>query len=209
MNTGELREKTIAAGNILGPLFLYDPADKKIADLYALLTLSNVDELAYSWPFVNQDTALLLLRAMVESLSDRDGVIHEYRRLFVGPAPMPAPPWGSVYTDRDGVIFGESTLALRGWMHKNAIDFHLKENAPEDHIGIMLILMAWISTEKPDLLDDYLQHHFLTWAIHYLEEIGQFSRHAFYANLARLTIATLEGLRKEMNLSITYPRFFR
>ena len=34
----------------------------------------------------------------------------EYRRLFVGPGHLPAPPWGSVYTDRECVIFGEATL---------------------------------------------------------------------------------------------------
>ena len=67
----------------------------------------------------------------------------EYRRLFVGPAPKPAPPWGSVYTDRECVVFGESTLALRAWMRAQGIARLVDDKTPEDHIGLMLVLMAW------------------------------------------------------------------
>ena len=48
--------------------------------------------------------------------ADNEELVWEYRRLFVGPGHLPAPPWGSVYTDHECVIFGEATLALRAWM---------------------------------------------------------------------------------------------
>ncbi len=34
---------------------------------------------------------------------------------------LPAPPWGSVWLDKENVLFGDSTLALREWMRANGI----------------------------------------------------------------------------------------
>lgn len=97
----------------------------------------------------------------------------EYRRLFVGPGHLPAPPWGSVYTDRECVIFGEATFALRAWMRACGIERATDERTPEDHIGLMLALLSFLAVERPELVDDFLRDHLLTWAPHYLDALEE------------------------------------
>ena len=67
-----------------------------------------------------------------------------WQRLFIGPYALPAPPWGSVWLDRESVLFGDSTLALRQWMRENGIAFEMQQNEPEDHFGTLLLLAAWL-----------------------------------------------------------------
>ncbi len=64
------------------------------------------------------------------------------QRLFIGPYALPSPPWGSVWLDRESVLFGDSTLALRQWMRENGIQFEMQQNEPEDHFGSLLLLAA-------------------------------------------------------------------
>lgn len=78
-----------------------------------------------------------------------DDLTWEYRRLFIGPGAKPAPPWGSVYTDRECVVFGATTLELRAWMREHGVARTADEKTPEDHIGLMLALMAWLAQNSP------------------------------------------------------------
>ena len=133
----------------------------------------------------------------------------EYRRLFVGPGHLPAPPWGSVYTDHECVIFGEATLALRAWMRACGIERTTDERTPEDHIGLMLALLSFLAVERPELVDDFLRDHLLTWAPHYLDTLEEAATHSFYEGLARLTRATLAGIQRERGLVVDVPRFYR
>ena len=134
----------------------------------------------------------------------------EYRRLFVGPLAKPAPPWGSVYTDKDMVVFGASTMQLRDWMRRNGIAIEKGESdEPEDHIGTMLVLLAWLAEERPELVDEFLRDHLLTWSSHFLEQLEEAAEQPFYEGLANLTRKSLEGLQEERELEVAYPRFYR
>ncbi len=174
-----------------------------------------------------------------------DDLTWEFRRLFVGPGVKPAPPWGSVYTDRDRVVFGASTLELRAWMRERGVarttgweaDQVVARAAgqeagraadcaagqegrraagqvtgggePEDHIGLMLALMAWLAQYQPENLSEYLKAHLLTWAGHYLDELACAAQHPFYEGLASLTKASLDGLRDSLSLEVIEPKFYR
>lgn len=141
-------EKTLEgiafAGRTLGPLFRHDPLldREKVEALYVTLARSNPTALCEEWPFVAPDEALEPITDMVrgakrfedelavdnESLAATSSLADEYRRLFVGPAKKAAAPWGSVYTDRDQVVFGLSTLELREWLRKNGIEVRRGES---------------------------------------------------------------------------------
>ena len=141
-------EKTLEGiafvGRTLGPLFRYDPLldREKVEALYVALARSNPTALCEEWPFVAPDEALEPITNMVrgakrfedelavdnESLAATSSLADEYRRLFVGPAKKAAAPWGSVYTDRDQVVFGLSTLELREWLRKNGIEVRRGES---------------------------------------------------------------------------------
>lgn len=214
------------AGRTLGPFFRYDPLldREKVEALYVALARSDAAALCEEWPFVTPDEALKPIADMVrgakrledelavdnESLAATSSLADEYRRLFVGPAKKAAPPWGSVYTDRDQVVFGLSTLDLREWLRENGIEVRRGESEePEDHIGTMLELMAWLADNRPELLGDYLQHHLLTWAPHFLVLTQDATTDAFFAGLAALTRYTLLGIQDTLELEVVEPRFYR
>ena len=198
-------------GETLGPLFAHDPADEEVAGLYDALAALDPAAAGEEWPLGDAAGATRALAEMVRGLADEadDALVWEYRRLFVGPGPKAAPPWGSVYTDRECVVFGESTLALRQWLREVGIEVPGRGNEPEDHIGLMLVLMAWIARERPELLDDYLAQHLLTWASHFLGIVQQGTEHPFFQGLAQLTAASLAGVQDALQLQVTVPRFYR
>ena len=199
-------------GETLGPFFLQDPKTGEAGAAFQALAALDVDAAAAEWPFAGEAEARACLALMKEGLAhgiEDDDLVWEYRRLFVGPAPKPAPPWGSVYTDRECVVFGESTLALRAWMRAQGIARLVDDKTPEDHIGLMLVLMAWIARNQPADLDDYLRLHLLPWSPHFLDELAEAAKQPFYEGLARLAKASLEGIQSERALDVAYPRFYR
>ena len=199
-------------GETLGPFFLQDPKTGEAGAAFQALAALDVDAAAAEWPFAGEAEARACLALMKEGLAhgiEDDDLVWEYRRLFVGPAPKPAPPWGSVYTDRECVVFGESTLALRAWMRAQGIARLVDDKTPEDHIGLMLVLMAWIARNQPADLDDYLRLHLLPWSPHFLDELAEAAKQPFYEGLARLAKASLEGVQSERALDVAYPRFYR
>lgn len=204
--------QVIFVGQTLGPFFLEDPRTGNIASFFEFIRDLDVNNAAKEWPFVQDAEALPLFEAMKQGLddgTDSDDLMWEYRRLFVGPGVKPAPPWGSVYTDHECVVFGQSTLALRSWLGEKGITRLGDTNSPEDHIGLLLLLMSWIAENKPKLLEEFLRLHLLTWSSHFLEQLAAASRNSFYAGLAGLTKTSLEGIQQEMGIVVEYPRYYR
>ena len=208
----DMLEGIAFVGETLGPFFLQDPKTGEAGAAFQALAALDVDAAAAEWPFAEEAEAHGDLALMKEGLArgvEDDDLVWEYRRLFVGPAPKPAPPWGSVYTDRECVVFGASTLELRAWMRGRGVARLGGGKDPEDHIGLMLALMAWLARNRPADLDEYLRGHLLTWAPHFLDQLAEAARHPFYEGLARLTASTLEGIRAERGLKVAVPRFYR
>lgn len=208
----DMLEGIAFVGETLGPFFLQDPKTGEAGAAFQALAALDVDAAAAEWPFAEEAEAHGNLALMKEGLArgvEDDDLVWEYRRLFVGPGHLPAPPWGSVYTDRECVVFGEATLALRAWMRRIGVARTTDERTPEDHIGLMLALLAYLAEERPELTDEYLRDHLLTWAPHYLEALEEAADHPFYQGLAALTRSTLLGLQEARGLEVVTPRFYR
>ena len=208
-------------GNTLAPFFLQDPRTGNADAEFAALAALDAQAAGAEWPFASEAEAKHDLSLMVEGLAASrtagedggfaadDELTWEYRRLFVGPAAKPAPPWGSVYTDRECVVFGATTLELRAWMRAHGVARTTDEKTPEDHIGLMLALMAWLAQNQPADLEEFLRLHLLTWAGHFLGELADAAEHPFYEGLARLTAASLDGVKDTLGLEVVEPRFYR
>lgn len=208
-------------GNTLAPFFLQDPRTGDAGAEFAAVAALDAQAAGAEWPFASEAEAVRDLGLMVEGLAPSahagedggfaadDDLTWEYRRLFVGPAAKPAPPWGSVYTDRECVVFGATTLELRAWMREHGVARATDEKTPEDHIGLMLALMAWLAQNQPADLEEFLRLHLLTWAGHFLGELADAAEHPFYEGLARLTAASLDGVKDALELEVVEPRFYR
>ena len=114
-----------------------------------------------------------------------------------------------MYTDRECVVFGATTLELRAWMRSHGIARQTDDKTPEDHMGLMLVLMAWIARNQPQDLGEFLRLHLLTWSSHFLDQLIEAAGQPFYEGLARLTKASLEGIQAKLGLDVVYPRFYR
>ena len=198
-------------GETLAPFFLQDPRTGTADASFDAVAALNAQEAASAWPFADAEEAQRAFALMVDGLAKGrdDDLVWEYRRLFIGPAPKPAPPWGSVYTDRECVVFGATTLELRRWMREHGIARQTDDKTPEDHMGLMLVLMAWISRNQPEDLAEFLRLHLLTWSTHFLDQLAEAACQPFYEGLARLTKASLEGIEAELGLEVVHPRFYR
>ena len=208
-------------GNTLAPFFLQDPRTGDAGAEFAAVAVLDAQAAGAEWPFVGEEEAARCLAMMVEGLAPScaaeesgafaadDDLTWEYRRLFIGPGAKPAPPWGSVYTDRECVVFGATTLELRAWMREHGVARIVDERTPEDHIGLLLALMAWLAQYQPENLEEFLRLHLLTWAGHFLDELAEAAEHPFYEGLARLTKASLDGLQDALGLEVETPRFYR
>lgn len=186
--------------SILGTFFYSDPVSDKAAAAFAWLE----DEASsQEWLYGRPDAAgeLDCMRAAFRSRG-ADGLHKAYNRLFVGPHRLPAPPWGSVYTDPEGVIFGNKTLAVREWLRRNHVTLHLEEYEPEDHFGIMLMMVAWaaVNDVPENEIDELLEDHLLTWSRRFLDRFIEGADDDFYSSLGRLARLTLDDWTMRFDL---------
>ena len=191
------RLATIAlTGRVLGVLYRHDPQNQEAAPLYATLADPSWAE---QWPVQSSELAEIA-RRMAEGFEGAQEPLSEaYQRLFIGPYALPAAPWGSVYLDKENVLFGDSMLELRRWMRENGIAHQLEQNEPDDHIGTLLLLAAWLAEQgHQQRVDELLAWHLLPWAGRFLELFSEKSAHPFYQGLGDLTRLTLAGWREAL-----------
>ncbi|NBL76073.1 Tat proofreading chaperone DmsD [Proteus sp. G2672] len=143
-----------------------------------------------------------------QSTINSENLAQAYQRLFIGPYALPAPPWGSVYLDHENVLFGNSTLDLREWMLENGIDIALTQNEPEDHFGLMVMMVAWIAETRPEKLNELLAEHLLPWAYRYLEKLSLQGAFPYYEGLAMLATLTLKSWQSQLNVTPAEKQLF-
>ena len=211
----EMAESIAFIGESLAPYFMHDPKrdESDIRPLFEMFARLDATQAAHEWPFVEDNQAFVCIDQMQAGLEGgptEEALYWEYRRLFVGPQKKAAPPWGSVYLDKDQVMFGSSTMCLHDWMRRNGIGVRRTESdEPEDHIATLLLMMAYLARNKSDVLCEFLQLHLLPWADHFLTGMREASTHPFYRGLAELTRLSLKGIQEVLCITVTYPRFYR
>ena len=123
----------------------------------------------------------------------------EYTRLFINAFPhVVAPPYGSVYMEKDGLVFGKFTSAVLGFYHETG--FTLKEDLHDlpDHIAHELEFMGILTgqeagtsrSEKVKLEEtqmDFFSRFILPWVPSFCQKLLEQSRSSFYRNLGDLT----------------------
>ena len=168
------RESFAFSARVLGALFYFAPDSEQAAPLVQALTAG---EWVQDWPLPSET-----LRPVADTFaaSADEPLRDAWQRLFIGPYALPAPPWGSVWLDRESVLFGDSTLALRQWMRENAIAFEMQQNEPEDHFGTLLLLAAWLAENGREAeCAQLLAWHLLPWSTRFLTVFVENANHPF------------------------------
>ncbi len=96
------------------------------------------EALLAQWPLpldADAERGLALLRASREAGEDARAVADDHLRLFRGAGPVLAPPWASVYTSQDGLVFDEETLRVRAVYAAHGLQVPQLHREPDDHIS--------------------------------------------------------------------------
>lgn len=131
----------------------------------------------------------------VMSMGEKDqAALHEeYNRLFESYGSVLAPPWESVYRDKDGLLFSECMLQVREFYHRFGVQFVRENQEPDDHLLTELEFMIYLINKSIDCIDseeqrnDYIQasltfmdEHLGTWVSRFCERIRVHSTSRFY-----------------------------
>lgn len=194
-------------GRILGSLFYSAPEQ---AQNQPLLALFEDTQWQASCDFLPQQSLASIQVRLEQGLSiGIEGLSEDFQALFIGPNILPAPPWGSVYLDKEAVVFGESLLALRAFLRQHGIGFELVQNEPEDHFGLLLMLAAWVAENQPQQLNELLAQHLLPWSGRFLALLRAEQHRVFYAALADLSQLLLVYWQQQLQLIVPQVRLYR
>ncbi|MBZ8140781.1 Tat proofreading chaperone DmsD [Rubrivivax gelatinosus] len=185
-----------AAARVLGALFYRAPDDASVRPFIDLVARG---ELAGLWP-AGEAAALDEIGATMRAALDAPGALlalkREHQRLFIGPDELPAPPWGSVYLEEEGTLFGETTEALQDFLAAEGVVLDSGQQEPEDHIGLLFWAAALLAEEgREAAVRTLLADHLLTWSDPYLQALAEATTDAFYRGLVALTRLTLAEAR--------------
>ena len=192
------------SARVLGALFYFAPNSTLAEPLVAAFTDG---EWLEQWPYAVEHADAL--SAGFAAQGD-ESLPQAWQRLFIGPSALPSPPWGSVWLDRENVLFGDSTLALRQWMRENAIAFEMQQNEPEDHFGTLLLLTAWLAENGREAeCAQLLAWHLLPWSTRFLSVFVDNARHPFYTALGKLAQLTLADWRSGLLIPVAEKTLYR
>jgi len=185
------------------------------------------DDLFAEAPFggAQPDTTagLALLRAW--SQANRGGISAEalsalraeYTRLFIGPGPVVAPPWESVYFHDERLLFQRETFRVRAWYARYGLTAPNLHGEPDDHIGLELSFLSHLATlalqaiqahdqgrfdEALDAQRRFAAEHVFRWGPGWCSRVEANSGSDFYRGLALVTRGALSELSAQLAVPI-------
>lgn len=144
----------------------------------------------------------------------------EYTRLYLNPEKLEAPPWESMYTSNEKVLFQERTLIIRNIYRENGFLPADYPSVADDHLALELAFMAklgerakasFANGEEPLLLQDlavsrsFLEEHLLLWTPLYVSDLLGASPGGFYPCLAKVA---LEFMKIDHDILESFVRSF-
>ncbi len=184
---------------ILGALFYLSPDDPSVVPILEFL---KNEGLVKNWTLNSPQELEEIDNDMVLRLSSNveiQDLAHEYQRLFIGPDHLEAPPWGSIYLEEEGTIFGNTTWALREFLRSEGVILSTERREPDDHIGLLFLAAAYLAEKNKIIaLRKLLENHILPWSSIYLKQLKAASQNSFYRGLATLASATLESMKMQL-----------
>ncbi|WPC75182.1 TorD/DmsD family molecular chaperone [Vibrio porteresiae] len=187
---------------LLGSLMYLSPSSETNQSLFEQL-----DVLTDVFPWHEEAQVKHLLDELIQTrVSATD---YTFSVLFEGQGEMVAPPWGSVYQEKENIVMGESTGRWDLFVKTYGMELTDKIE-PNDQYGLMLWAMAALLEDgQEEAVVTLLEQHLLPWAYRYLELLATNQESAFYAALAQLNTLFLQQLEQQMALSPNVVQLYK
>ncbi|MCL9774471.1 Tat proofreading chaperone DmsD [Vibrio methylphosphonaticus] len=194
-----------AMAKVLGSLFYFPLTDN---NNQALLT-ALVEDTQLSDDATDDSAFAQWAQAVAEESSDV--LNQDFFLLFEGGEAMYAPPWGSVYLDKEEVIFGESTVAYRQFLRQNGVELNTGMREPEDQFGLMLFAVSQFIEQKQPLsvIKCLLTEHLFTWCYRYLDLVETHAQTNSYKQLALLATEWCLAVQELLDIQPLAKKLYR
>ncbi|CAM4443492.1 molecular chaperone TorD family protein [Vibrio agarivorans] len=187
--------------------------EKFEVDLDSLQTMAKVLGSLFYFPLTDANNQSLI-RAMAVDAQEQESAFSDWCKtvnselkdtlnqdfflLFEGGEIMVAPPWGSVYLDREEVIFGDSTVAYRQFLREHGIELDTGMREPEDQFGLMLFAVSQFLEQQTDItiVKSLFADHLFPWCYRYLELVQEHALSNSYKQLAGLAQQWCEAVQE-------------
>ncbi|MFV0449153.1 MAG: molecular chaperone TorD family protein [Vibrio sp.] len=179
---------------ILGSLFYQKYSQAESIELVEALVAENV----------LQASTLDELKSLSSEQLEQD-----FSALFEGIGFMPVPPWGSVYLDKEQVLFGESNVQYCLFLKQHGIVLNSGQREPEDQFGLMLLACAYLlEQDKTHAAYELLGQHLMPWGLTYLDQLTQKAPNVFYQQLASDVSLWLKELVEEFGIEVVEKKVY-
>ena len=171
--------------------------------------LRSAEDLAH-WPLDDQESrrgrVFLIASGADETWEE---IVADHRRLFVGPRPLLAAPWESVYRSREGLVFGDHTAQVRAAYREFDLESPLLHREPDDHIALEATFVATLCLRALDAtaasddhqfarhvngLSRFVQNHLTQWLPDLLERVEDHAQTDYHRGIAGLTQGAIDHL---------------
>lgn len=168
----------------LADVFYQTPNEKKLVD---------VTDNIISWPLLSNDnrTTITAVLSSIE-LDGFSSIRDDFTRMFIGPGKKEVYPWGSVYTDEEGLLFGPSTLAWEAFCKELNIEIKPESNEPTDHFALIfsalsaIIQSEYSEKDKKKIVKTILSTHLAPWGAELLTLVEQKAQTDYFRGFAKL-----------------------
>ncbi len=180
---------------------------KNLANCYHMPeeTLStNLDVLSGQLLNLNSEAASYIdcMQCELNTGSDLELLKIEFTRLFIGPYSLPAPPYGSVYIEKERKVMGDSTMDAQKRYKNCGLDISSNFKEVPDHITVELEFMFFlifkeiesIRSNVPEQAQEIVLHqksflieHLNMWIPDFTDCVIEHAGTEFYRNLAKAT----------------------
>lgn len=142
------------------------------------------------------------MRTEMDQIDDLEQLKVDFTRLFIGPYSLPAPPYGSIYLEKERKIMGDSTMDVKARYENFGLGLSGGFKDVPDHIAVELEFMFFLiykeidatRAEEPkqacDILSgqkSFLYNHLNMWISDFAETVIEHSETDFYRHLAKAT----------------------
>jgi TorA maturation chaperone TorD len=139
------------------------------------------------------------LKDSFQALPDKGVLKVEYAKLFIGPFMVPAPPYGSVYLEKDRRLMGDSTIDVRQHYLSRGLDLASDFKEAPDHVSAELEFMCFLIQQSLAAINQsderllleliqqqrvFLKAHLGAWIPDFASRIREHCRIDFYRYLA-------------------------